>query len=1240
MNTATGQTFWYELYPQILFARLYDFARDHEEMRRMILEGADQWLEALPNMKDENGNVSFEFTSYDFIKDEPVSNGRWIEPPNSGIAFLLYASYQLTGDSKYLEGAKFCMDWLQDYDKNPYYEVMSDYASYMAAAMNFKFGTQYDVEKMLNWLFDADSDARPDLGVITGHWGDYSANGIVGSTSDGGGYGFMMNTYHLGSTLAPTAKYDPRFSTAIGKWFLNASNSLRIMYPNELPAENQSHGGPFSADPNGVIGYEGVRKTYNGQSPYAMGDPTVYGWGKTDYGLYGSTHVGIFGALIDETDVEQILRIDLNALDSFKDEETYPQYLYYNPYAEEKAVTATFSEPFTLFDTVTNQVILENVSGNVQISIPAESSRNLVVLPAGTQVSHRGHEYYAGGTLIAKDRAAVSILSPDTQKSTASGTVNFELSIDAQEPVESVSIYADHQLIKTVAPAEVIPVDTTALPNGSTLFEVEILTESGLTDRSSIKLDIFNENSIETAYQADAEKISTFAPVSSMEASVSSNGEYATITENNPEGDWGAVQTEDFLIDFDRNPMILIDTANLDPVFTIQLKLPDQEWGLYVSSNNNNSGQVILNLNQLFANYNPSMKLEGQETVSLYLMANGKEGASFDVRELKVFYDSSETPEETGEDYAFTAEDIAEFTPGENGTSVQLNGKTAIVEEHPSADYGAVQSPVFEIDFDKNPSISIDVAEVSHKWTIQLKLEDEVNAFYIAPDNTETGSFTFNLAEKIAQYHPGTVISGIHNAQIYLMANGGEGCYLIPNSVSVTYPQTSTEGNTVVYEADWETIQTFDSSPAPAKIGLINAAAHIVEQNDANTASIVSEPLTLDLDREIQISAEISAVDGAYSLFAKFDGDDTLYTVAEDQTETGSFTCGLADSIRSNNQNFQKNGIQTVELIWSVTGEEGASLDIAEMAVEHSGNVYVEDTAFDAEAISKFTASPAPGSATLQDGIAVIQEEHPSGNYGGVSSTAFQVDFSRNPMLNIEIAAVDTLWTVKAKVSGVDYYVLADKSDTGSISANLADAITGYHPGTELKGVQNVELWIWAQGSEGATVSVNSISVTHDSAEIPLSSFSVTPGIPVLTVGESVQLEVSTVPSNAEASFAFCSSNPDVASVTANGLVTASSTGTAIITVTANGSMGKSVYVTVRDTNTPPSPDSEPEEPSESVVPELPDFSNPDKPVTEIQDGWVKVDGKWYYLSENGAMLADTVTPDGYHVDASGAWIG
>ncbi len=40
---------------------------------------------------------------------------------------------------------------------------------------------------------------------------------------------------------------------------------------------------------------------------------------------------------------------------------------------------------------------------------------------------------------------------------------------------------------------------------------------------------------------------------------------------------------------------------------------------------------------------------------------------------------------------------------------------------------------------------------------------------------------------------------------------------------------------------------------------------------------------------------------------------------------------------------------------------------------------------------------------------------------------------------------------------------------------------------------------------------------------------------------------------------------------------------------------------------------------------------------TYVSGGWLNVDDSQYYMDENGIMLADTITPDGYYVNSSGA---
>lgn len=36
---------------------------------------------------------------------------------------------------------------------------------------------------------------------------------------------------------------------------------------------------------------------------------------------------------------------------------------------------------------------------------------------------------------------------------------------------------------------------------------------------------------------------------------------------------------------------------------------------------------------------------------------------------------------------------------------------------------------------------------------------------------------------------------------------------------------------------------------------------------------------------------------------------------------------------------------------------------------------------------------------------------------------------------------------------------------------------------------------------------------------------------------------------------------------------------------------------------------------------------------------WIMTGGFWYYVGDDGGLLVNTVTPDGYRVDANGIWI-
>jgi hypothetical protein len=314
-----GHTFWYELLPQILFNALTYYYPKVDNMEEIMKKTADKTADAVYELGGKYNRANFDVTAYDYInKDSFV--GTWTEPDAAaGMAVIEYWAYAKFKDPKYLQAAKWSMDFLQRRPNNPSYEVLSYLAPYMAVRMNSELNENYNADKMLNWVFSQTSPVRDGWGMMTEKWDGYDVHGLMGNTLDSGGYAFAMNTFSAFGSLAPVVRYDSRYSRDIGKWMLNVANNSRLFYADSLPAEHQS-GTAFLGDPQHVIPYEGLRKTYLDKTLYAGGDPTVYGWGNTDLSLYSGSYAGMLGGLIQTTNVKGILQIDTLKTDYFHEQ--------------------------------------------------------------------------------------------------------------------------------------------------------------------------------------------------------------------------------------------------------------------------------------------------------------------------------------------------------------------------------------------------------------------------------------------------------------------------------------------------------------------------------------------------------------------------------------------------------------------------------------------------------------------------------------------------------------------------------------------------------------------------------------------------------------------------------------------------------------------------------------------------------------------------------------------------------
>jgi hypothetical protein len=403
-STSSGNDWWYDMMPNVYFYQLYDlYPEMGGEADLQFVTIADKMLEAIKTMGGGATPWAVPYLNYrawDFREMTPNAQGV-PEPEAAGaFAWLLYQAWNETGNEAYLQGAEWALDFLDDWPSNPSYELQLPYGTLTAARMNGELGTNYDIEKMINWSFDR--GPLRGWGTIVGNWNNFDVSGLVGEANDNGDdYAFQLNGVQQAAALVPAVRYDKRFARAIGKWVLNLANATRLFYPGFLPSFLQD-GSEWSManDPQQVIGYEALREDMDGQSPFSTGDALNGGWAETNLSLYSTGSIGYLGAIIEPTEVQRILQIDLLKTDFFA-AEAYPSYLYYNPYGQTETITlALGDDPVDVYDALTEAFIAQNVSGDLSVSLLADAARMLVVCPAGGEITYEENKMLIDGVVV------------------------------------------------------------------------------------------------------------------------------------------------------------------------------------------------------------------------------------------------------------------------------------------------------------------------------------------------------------------------------------------------------------------------------------------------------------------------------------------------------------------------------------------------------------------------------------------------------------------------------------------------------------------------------------------------------------------------------------------------------------------------------------------------------------------------------------------------------------------------
>jgi hypothetical protein len=399
-----GRDWWYDVYPNVLFYAIFDKYPDEPGFSTIARSIAEKFCQS-----DSILNGDYNYSFFDYGNMKPAKNQVCAQPDAAaGQAYVLYIAYKKFGDPRYLKAALSALTALQSQKVNPTYEVLMPFGAYLAARINAELGRSFDVQKMLGWSFDGTAVCREGWGVLVGNWNGMDISGIVGSTVDHGGYGFLMNTYDAALPLIPMLRYDQSYANAIGKWMLNAANAAKLFYPQYMPADHQTIP-ERAAVTRGVIGYEGMirqssyKEHENLKGPVAQGDGPLWVPGKnpaeSQFSVYGSGHVGIFGSIISTTEVPGILRSDLLATDFYHDR-AYPTYLYYNPYEEVKTIGLKLKGKVDLYNTVTGKFIARNINGTASIRLGAKEAAIIVCVPAGGKLTYDGRKMLVNGVVV------------------------------------------------------------------------------------------------------------------------------------------------------------------------------------------------------------------------------------------------------------------------------------------------------------------------------------------------------------------------------------------------------------------------------------------------------------------------------------------------------------------------------------------------------------------------------------------------------------------------------------------------------------------------------------------------------------------------------------------------------------------------------------------------------------------------------------------------------------------------
>lgn len=396
---SSGGSFWYAImagYYSIALTAAYN-GKYGIDPWGSLYSTANRWCDAGWYLSNTYAHEGF-----DFIKNVAI-DGDHVEPDApGGIAWIQYQAYlHFPNEIHFLNAAKTNISILEAYSQNPNYEgPVMNLAAYTAARLNAEQGQNFDMQKIVNWVFQSAQPGGNNAGIHVGKYGDEEINGLSGGSA--ANRGFSMNTYAPILGLLPMVRYDLRFATAVGKYLLNVATNARLFYTEFLSDAYEDLPGQVPPIPYESLDHSFTTAQNITYQPYGRGDAVINGWAPTDRALYGGALAAVIGGTSALTNNTEVLQWDLLKLD-FQHTDTYPTYLYYNPYPSSVWINyAAGNTPVDLYELTTHTFLQRNVTGTPNFLVPAGAAYVVVVLPANSTVSTNANsQSLVNGKIIA-----------------------------------------------------------------------------------------------------------------------------------------------------------------------------------------------------------------------------------------------------------------------------------------------------------------------------------------------------------------------------------------------------------------------------------------------------------------------------------------------------------------------------------------------------------------------------------------------------------------------------------------------------------------------------------------------------------------------------------------------------------------------------------------------------------------------------------------------------------------------